>query len=75
MNVVWVWVIALSLERFPQEGRGTGDGGAIFYNLYNWSFDMSDLAACVCVCVRAAPVESDPFTPLFITTVPGYHTN
>lgn len=35
-----------------QEGRGTGDGGAILHNLYNWSFDMSDLT-CVCVCVRA----------------------
>lgn len=32
-----------------QEGRGTGDRGAIFYNLYNWSFDMSDLTVCVSV--------------------------
>lgn len=54
-----------------QEGRGTGDGGAIFYNLHNWSLDMSDLT----VCVRAPPVETDPFTLLFISTVPGYHTN
>lgn len=54
-----------------QEGRGTGDGGAILYNLYNWSFDMSDLT----VCVRAASVEADPVTLFFISTVPGYRTN
>lgn len=54
-----------------QEGRCTGDRGAIFYNLYNWSFDMSDLT----VCIRTLPVENDPFTLLFISTVPGYHTN
>lgn len=34
-----------------QEGRRAGDRGAIFYNLYNWSLDMSDLTLCVCVCV------------------------
>lgn len=59
------------VEELSQEGRGTGDAGAIFYNLYNWSFDMSDLT----VCVRAPPLETDPFTLLFISTVPGYHTN
>lgn len=43
-----------------QEGRGAGDRGAIFYNLYNWSLDMSDLT----VCVRALPAEEDPFAPI-----------
>lgn len=59
------------IGKLSQEGRGTGDRGAILYNLYNWSFDMSDLT----VCVHALPVEADPFTLLFISTVPGYHTN
>lgn len=43
-----------------QEGRGAGDRGAIFYNLYNWSLDMSDLT----VCVRALPAEEGPFAPI-----------
>lgn len=61
----------LVVER-SQEGQGTGDGGAIFYNLCNWSFDMTDLT----VCVRAtARRETDPFTLLFICTVLGYHSN
>lgn len=50
-----------------QEGGCTGDGGAIFYNLYNWSFDMNDLT----LCDRAVPVEIDPFTQWFISSVPG----
>lgn len=54
-----------------QEGRCSGDRGAIFYNLYNWSFDMRDLT----VCVSVLPVETDPFTLLFISGVPDYHTN
>lgn len=44
-----------------QEGRRAGDRGAIFYNLYNWSLDMSDLTLCVCVCVLA---DEGPFTPI-----------
>lgn len=54
-----------------QEGGCTGDRGAIFYNLYNWSFDMSDLTGCI----HALPVENDPSTLLLISSVPGYHTN
>lgn len=47
-----------------QEGRRAGDRGAIFYNLYNWSLDMSDLTLCVCECVamRAAK-RTRPFYP------------
>lgn len=37
------------------EARGTGDKDAIHYNLYNWSFDMSDLT----LCVRGRPASGD----------------
>lgn len=48
-----------------QEVRGPADRGAILHNLYNWSFDMSNLT----VCDHPAPVETDPFTLLFVSTV------
>jgi len=48
-----------------QEGRGAGDRGAILYNLYNWSFDISDLTVCVCVCVCPCTAIGDwPFYPI-----------
>lgn len=30
------------VEKLSQEGWGTGDRGAIHYNLCNWTFDMTD---------------------------------
>lgn len=59
------------IGELSQEGQGTGDRGAILHNLYNWSCDMRGLT----VCVRALPVQADPFSLLFITIIPDYHAN